>query len=442
MKFIFADSLDVVDPAYDFETDSFAPSRKAYWGDRYPHELMNPAPYDGVLISRGIVGDHRFPGKYSAAQAMRFRRVGARKFLRMDEPRLAGMPIFGDSGAFSYVQEEKPPYSPQELLEFYADAGFTHGCSLDHIIFDFDRETEGVVAGSDHARNRFEITLENAREFIALAGGLGAGFTPIGVAQGWSPSSVAESAARLEKMGYSYIAIGGLVPLRAEDVHRCLHSVRGRLSWDTRIHLLGFAKAEQIDDFARYHPTSFDSTSPLLRAFKDSRCNYYVETGAGLEFYAAIRIPQAIENNRLVRAVKSGALDADVLLKLERSALECVRGYDCGTVTLESAVESVCAYGSLLADDPSPGSLSREKLAAQIREATTRTLKDRPWKQCGCEICEQASIEVVIFRSSNRNKRRGFHNLGVFYEHVQRLLGKESASDRFQVPRRIGAAER
>jgi hypothetical protein len=442
MKFIFADSLDVVDPNYDFATDSFAPDRRPYWGDRYPHELMLPAPYDGVLVSRGIVGDHRFPGKYTAAQSMRFRRVGARKFLRLEDARFSGMPIFGDSGAFSYVQEEKPPYTPMEILEFYADAGFTHGCSVDHIIFDFDREVSGMVAGSDRARQRFDITLENAREFFALAQGLGSSFTPIGVAQGWSPSSVAESASQLEKMGYSYIAIGGLVPLRAEDVHRCLHAVRGRLARGTRIHLLGFAKAEQIDDFARYEPTSFDSTSPLIRAFKDSRANYYVETGAGLEYYAAVRIPQAIENPRLMRAVKSGTLNCDTLLTLERGALEGVRGYDRGSVDLETAVEGVCAYGGLLADDPSPGSRSREDLVAAIRAATTRTLKDRPWKRCPCEICRQASVEVVIFRSSNRNKRRGFHNLGVFFEHVQRLLGKELARDSFQIPRRVGAAER
>jgi hypothetical protein len=441
MKFIFADSLDVVDPNYDFASDSFAPGRKAYWGDRYPHEMMNPAPYDGVLVSRGIVGDHRFPGKYSSAQSMRFRRVGARQFLRLEAPRFASMPIFGDSGAFSYVQEEKPPYTPTELLEFYADAGFTHGCSLDHIIFDFDRETHGLVAGSDHARRRFDITLENAREFLSLARDLGPSFSPIGVAQGWSPSSVAESAARLEKMGYTYIAIGGLVPLRAEDVHRCLHAVRGRLSWDTRIHLLGFAKAEQIDDFARYAPTSFDSTSPLIRAFKDSKSNYYVETETGLEYYAAVRIPQAIENPRFMRAVKVGSLDSDTLLRLERHALESVRGYDRGTVQLDTAVESVCEYGSLLADDPSAGSRSRLKLAAEIRIATARTLKDRPWARCPCEICKQVSVEVVIFRSSNRNKRRGFHNLGVFFEHVQRLLGKEIARDSFQIPRRAGAAE-
>lgn len=442
MKFIFADSIDVVDPSYDFLTDTSGADRERHWGERYPHEMMKPVPYDGVLVSRGIVGDHLFPGKYSSAQAMRFRRDGARKFLRLEGPRFKDMPIYGDSGAFSYVKEEKPPYTPEQVLEFYADAGFTHGCAVDHIIFDFDREEKGRAAGSEHARNRSEITLQNARDFLKLSKSLGKGFTPIGVAQAWSPSSMGAAAAKLEKMGYSYIALGGLVPLRADDIHLCLDAVRERISPQTNIHLLGFAKAESIDQFARHKITSFDSTSPLIRAFKDARSNYYTLTDKGLDYYAAVRIPQALENPRLTRAAKEGKLNQEILLKLERRALEAVRGYDRKQVKLEDAVESVAEYGSLLADDPSEGSASREKLRKSIRESTRRTLGDRPWSKCDCEICSAASVEVVIFRSSNRNKRRGFHNLGIFFKHFKRLFPKDLPSEDFQVPRAVGATKR
>ena len=455
MKFIFADSLDVVDPGYDFEADTTTVGRKRHWDERYPHELMNPAPYDGVLVSRSIVGDHRFPGKYSFAQAMRFRREGARKFLRLDGARFKDMSLFGDSGAFSYVKEEKPPYTPAQMLEFYSDAGFTHGCSVDHVIFEFERETRTKAAGSVNARQRFDITLENARAFLRLSRSLGSGFTPVGVAQGWSPSSLAKSARALERMGYTYIALGGLVPLRSDDIHRCLSAVREHISPKTRIHLLGFAKAEQIGEFARYAIESFDSTSPLIRAFKDARSNYYVlnsdqasktdlfeEKDKGLRYYAAIRIPQALENTRLTRAVKEGKLNQEDLLELERRSLDAVRGYERNEVALEQAVDRVADYGSLLAEDPSPGSPAREKLRESIRVATRRTLEDRPWSTCDCAICQEASIEVMIFRSSNRNKRRGFHNLGVFFQHVQQLLDKEQGSVKIQVPRRHRTTER
>ena len=80
MKFIFADSLDMVDPTYDFIQDRNGKEREWYWDDVYPHEILGYAPYDGMLVSRGIVGDHRISGRYTEAQAQRFRRVGAGSF--------------------------------------------------------------------------------------------------------------------------------------------------------------------------------------------------------------------------------------------------------------------------------------------------------------------------------------------------------------------------
>jgi hypothetical protein len=438
MKFIFADSLDTVDPGYDFLADRHSPDRALHWDDNYPHELMETPPYDGMLVSRAIVGDQRPGGKYTSAQAMRFRRVGARRFLRMESDRLREMPIFGDCGAFAYVTEPRPPYTPADMLDFYADAGFTHGCSVDHIIFDFDREESGPVAGSSDARIRYEITLDNAVEFLQLSKDLGSGFTPLGVAQGWSPSSIAEAAFRLEKMGYTYIAVGGLVPLRSEDIHRCLQAIRERVSSSTRLHLLGFAKAEQIDQFVRYGITSFDSTSPLIRAFKDSKSNYYLEGPQGLEYFSAIRIPQALENVRLLRSVKTGQVCQEDLVKLEDTALQAVRGYDAGRVEIEAAVEAVAEYGSLLTPQATDNSFVREKARKGIRDQTYQTLAARPWKRCKCQVCAALSVEVVIFRASNRNKRRGFHNLGVFHEYVRKLLKKDVQSDNVHFSRRTG----
>src|SRR5690606_17928402 len=228
-----------------------------------------------ILVSRAIVGDHRFSGRYTAGQAMRFRRVGARRFLRFDGDGFSDKPIFGDCGAFSYVNEEKPPYTSQETLEFYIDGGFTHGCSVDHVIFEFDREAKGLEGGSDAARTRFDITLANAEDFLALAKRYPT-FKPLGVVQGWSPASKAIAAQQLEAMGYDYLAVGGMVPLNARSIHLCLSAIREKIKPTTRLHLLGFAKAEQIGEFVGYGIESFDSTSPLLRAFKDARANYYV----------------------------------------------------------------------------------------------------------------------------------------------------------------------
>ena len=56
-----------------------------------------------------------------------------------------------------------PPYTPEDTVEFYDDGDFTHGCSVDHIIFDFDETLAGMEGGTAEARRRFDITLENAQ---------------------------------------------------------------------------------------------------------------------------------------------------------------------------------------------------------------------------------------------------------------------------------------
>src|SRR5688572_29061742 len=109
MKFIYADSLDFVDPNYDFITDRSPNGRELYWDDLYPHEILGYAPYDGLLISRAIVGGTRAGGKYKPEKALRLRMVGAREFLRFPESEYPDTWLLGDSGAFSYHALQEPP---------------------------------------------------------------------------------------------------------------------------------------------------------------------------------------------------------------------------------------------------------------------------------------------------------------------------------------------
>lgn len=427
MKFIYADSLDYVDPRYDFVRDRNGEGRQPYWDDVYAHELMGCAPYDGVLVSRAIVGDTRSGGKYTDSQAMRFRREGARKFLRLDTEQFRALPIFGDCGAFSYHKEPVPPYTPEDTVAFYVDGGFTHGCSTDHIIFDFDETVKGVDGGSEDARRRFDITLENADSFRREALRMGARFSPLGVVQGWSPDSMAEAARRLVAMGYDYLALGGTVPLKAPQIRNALQAVRDAIPASTRIHILGFAKADEIQSFTRFDITSFDTTSPLIRAFKDAKSNYYLPAELGrLDYYTAIRVPQATENPKLMQLARRGVANQEQLLRWERDALRVLRAYDKGEAPLEETLDTVMAYaapatlGAVKADLPGARALN------DLENRYRRTLEDRPWKRCGCAVCEALSIEVMIFRASNRNKRRGIHNLGVYKALVDKLPGRVS----------------
>ena len=438
MKYIYADSMDHVDPGYDFLEDRNAPNRNPYWDDAFPHEIMGYAPYEGVLVSRGIVGDHRVRGKYSEAQAMRFRRVGAREFLRLNKPEFQKLSIFGDCGAFTYSKEEVPPYTPEDMAEFYHEGHFTHGCSVDHIIFDFDESLRGMDGGSAEAWRRFDITQENANAFIKAARKSGT-FTPLGVIQGWSPGSMAEAAKRLWKMGYRYLAVGGMVPLKTPQIKGVVTLIRDALPVEAQLHILGFAKADDIDSFASLRITSFDTTSPLLRAFKDKKSNYYLPGKNGrLQYFTAIRIPQAIENTKLMRLVKQGTVRQEKIVDLERRALDDLRGFDAGRVSLERALDSVVAYGSLSELGAPVESLPGAATVGELRSAYLRTLTERPWKRCSCAICKAHSVEVIIFRGSNRNKRRGIHNMGVFHAHVSGIEGSEWVDEGANIRSRAG----
>jgi hypothetical protein len=267
------------------------------------------------------------------------------------------------------------------------------------------------------------VTRENAEIFFRLVESESFPFEPIGAVQGWSPQSIASLAVELEKIGYRYLAIGGLVPLKVDAIHEVLLAVRSAIKPDTKIHLLGFAKADNIHEFTRYNITSFDSTSPLIRAFKDARSNYYFPANTGgLNYYAAIRIPQAIENSRLVQGIKRGIFSTDDLLKLEKDALAVLREYDKGSVPIDSVLDVVMEYQKFLTLGDSGTDEEHEREWGKTRILLTKTLINKPWQHCGCDICTRHGVEVIIFRSSNRNKRRGFHNLGVYHKHVQKII--------------------
>src|SRR5262245_65601718 len=103
VQFFFPDSQDQIDPTYDFDRESSSPDRVRQRDDRYAHEVISPAPYSGVLLSKALVDG---PGsKYTFAQRHRLYRLGVRRFFRLDEHEGPRLGTLGDCGAFDYVRE-------------------------------------------------------------------------------------------------------------------------------------------------------------------------------------------------------------------------------------------------------------------------------------------------------------------------------------------------
>lgn len=410
MKFFFPDSSDMIDPTFDFGTESRAlpkwPSRQRDY--HYAHELFARPPYDGILVSKTALDvKSNYGSRYTTAQQLRFMRVGVRDFFRLDgaAERPVRIDAMGDCGAFSYVREEEPPFTVDDVVEFYEGAGFDYGLSLDHVILGY-RADSGCKAASPGETaewtRRQEMTLALAADFLARHRSLGCSFEPIGVAQGWSPDSYARAVGELQRMGYEYVALGGMVCVKTRDILACLERVDSVRNPGTRVHLLGVrvTRRDLISPFSGFGVRSFDTTAPLRQAFKDDRDNYYTPDRT----YIAIRVPQAGATPKLVKRIKAGLVDQNKVLQMERSCMHALSLFDAGQTGIEKVLSKLRIY-----EEIHDGSTDRTEL---YRE----TLSDRPWKRCPCEVCRKIGIQVAIFRGAERHKRRGFHNLFVSYQ--------------------------
>jgi hypothetical protein len=410
VRFFFPDSQDLVDPSFDFKSERRSRDRLRQRDDLYAHEVFDTPAFDGLLVSKGIVdGFGEATSRYSLAQRQRLLRLGAREFFRLPESD-ARLPIVGDCGAFTYVRESVPPYSIDELIEFYESCRFDMGISLDHVVLSYRPqwdEGQGGDSGLLEARRRQALTLEYAEAFLRAHRAGGCRFEPWGVAQGWSPKSYGFAVRELQRLGYRYIALGGMVPLKTNEILESLaaiHEVRGS---QTRLHLLGVTRPEQMSRFGEYGVVSFDSTSPLRQAFKDSEDNYYWWNRT----FTAVRIPQVEGNPGLQRAIKSGRIRQEEAQRLERASLEAMSRFSERRCSLDEALTVLLEYEALY--DP------RGDHSKPYREV----LEARPWEECGCKVCRSLGHHVILFRGAERNRRRGFHNLWVFYRQMRKQLG-------------------
>ena len=352
-------------------------------------------------------------GRYTSAQRHRLYRLGVRGFFRLEGPGRGALKTMGDCGAFSYAAEEKPPYTADEVIDFYEGCGFDRGIAIDHVIFGYRKQSDDDGEVEPAWIERHELNFELSEEFLSRCNDRGRPFEPIGVAHGWSPDSYAESVTRLQELGYERIALGGMVPLKTMQIAECLERIDEIRDQDVALHLLGVTRTENIALFMSYGVESFDSTSPFRQAFKDDKDNYYSKSRT----YTALRVPQVDGNAKLRALIRAGKIPQEKARALEQQALAAIRGYDAGDTSLLDALAALRAYDELQ---------GRPDLTERYRE----TLEDRPWSKCRCGVCTSAGVEVILFRGTERNKRRGMHNLYVFNQRLKTHLGPRRQSSK------------
>lgn len=409
LTYFLPDWDDFVDADFDFDQDEFSSSVKSERRERHLIPLMRPHKLaDGVVVSlaqqmssKGLLKaiDRR------SERALRPRDV--RSHFALQETQLA----FGDCGAFSYVSEPDPPLSPATAASLYNLYGFDLGASVDHIPAALVHDADGKHYLDRKERlRRIRITRSNAHLFISETRSRGYRFTPVGVVQGIDPADYARQLPEYLEMGYSHLAIGGLVPRSdaqiLDIVQRCAAVLRKqkRRPW---VHLFGVFRPKLQGLFREHGMNSFDSATYLRKAWLRSNQNYLSTDG---RWYAALRVPVS-SDPRTAKRLRAAGVSEKEAGRLEREALESLLRYADGAKSAPSTVNRVLAYDGLLerADD------SHDSLRASY----LRTLRDRPWESCSCRVCRDIGIHVVIFRGLNRNKRRGAHNTLMLYGNVK-----------------------
>ena len=378
---------DLVSKYYNFETDQDENKNERV----YSHEIYSKPNYDGILTSRMKLEQSKSKIKQIIDSG------GVHNFFRFKGP------IFGDCGAWGYVKENTPPFKTKEIMSFYEELKFDIAVSIDHL----------CIPGYENQWDyRKKLTIKNAEEFYYKYIEGDYSFQPVGVCQGWDTESYMDSVKNVLDIGYTYIALGGIARAKSSEILTILRSIKPLLEKNSstiKLHLFGVARLEATRQFNALGVTSIDSASPLRTAWLSSTKNYRDMNWNG---YSAIRLPFITREAKYKSIVQKGIYSFEELESKEQDIKTMLNRYN---LYQDRTPEEIAEAFNYFYEELIPKTPNRVK-------EYLRTLKNRPWENCKCEICTEVGMEVIIFRGNNRNRRRGFHNTYVFYSLMKRLL--------------------
>lgn len=411
VSYFLPDWDDLLDENFNFESGEFSGASRSERKDKHCCILMKPKRMcDGVLVSLAQHVTSKGPlRRIMGTEAASLAPKNLRHQFGLD----CDQSLFGDCGAFSYVNADVPAISVEQAVALYDLHGFDFGASVDHIpVPEVMINGKKKILTYAKRADRVRVTIENAEKFITAANQRQAGFIPVGTIQGLKPEEYARSARLYHELGYRHLALGGLVPLPdalIEQIVTQVMQVVSELKPRPWVHLFGIFRPKLQAKFRELKVDSFDSASYFRKAWLRSDQNYLGPNG---KWYAALRVPMTSDARTRKRLEQSG-INIAQLEAQETQVMKLLCQYDLDMVGLKEVLDAVIEYDECL---------TRSDDALTLRAAYEKTLKDRPWRNCDCPFCKQAGIHVLIFRGANRNKRRGAHNTLMLYKS---LKGKE-----------------
>lgn len=124
--------------------------------------------------------------------------------------------------------------------------------------------------------------------------------------------------------------------------------------------------------------------------------------------------------------IRMGLHTQEYVLQKEQNALKAVWAYAARELDLESTLGSLQEYTRITLWTEKSDDEALDRKTQKLIDVYRTTLRDRAWEKCNCRVCREIGVDAVIFRSSNRNKRRGIHNLHIFNNYVKNVLARQS----------------
>ena len=369
---------------------------------KYAYEIFeDDPPFDGLLLSLAQLRIKNGPlNRINKEDSSTFRK----------EKRIPkNLLLFGDCGAFSYINDPKPSFSCEEAAFLYNQYDFDLGTSVDHIPFSSLSKKKQKI--------RMDLTAENAKRFLEIHQNHKYKFKPIGSVQGITPKHYAHFASQYIEWGYKHIALGGLVRRQDSEIIEIVAAVREALQRYTRgnkeniwVHLFGILRPHLQPIFRHLGVSSFDSASYLRKAWACPSRNYFMDDGKYGKWYSSIRVPFSTSKPMQEVAESNPKFSNNgTMQELEKKCLTNLKLFDNKKISEEEVLENINEYSALL---------QRKKTYNHFSERHKELLSELPWKNCKCKVCKDAGINIVVFRGANRNRRRGFHNTWVFYHKI------------------------
>ena len=411
VTYFLPDWDDLLDEHFDFESGEFSGPSRQERGDKHCCVLMKPKRMcDGVLVSLA---------QHVTSKGPLRRIVGtepnslAPKNMRNQFGLSQDQSLFGDCGAFSYVNDDEPAISVEQAMALYELHGFDFGASVDHIpVPAVVRDGSKIELSKAQRLARIKITKNNAERFISLAKKRHVSFTPVGTIQALDPTGYGTTARLYHQLGYRHLAIGGLVPLPDALVEKIVIKVMAvvaELKPRPWVHLFGVFRPKLQARFKELKVDSFDSATYFRKAWLRSDQNYLAANG---KWYAALRVPMTSDGRTRKRLEDCGLDLADLEIQ-EARVMKLLCEFDRDNASVPEVLDALIEYDERL---------TRSSDVRSLRATYEQTLKDRPWRSCDCPFCKQVGIHVLIFRGANRNKRRGAHNTLMLYGSLEERL--------------------